>query len=177
MRCPSRLRSLSSVGSFVSFSQESNRSFRPLLLRPLTSFSLLSHTYSLSTDSVRCDTCKTFYHMKCLSPPLLAKPAKGYSWSCAPCSKKHEDSVGAYASGSGLSVNPLAPGTITEIDPEKEKERERLEEAERKKGSKPSLKPQAQPRPRNNPRRKGDREGITLGQYSRGLSLSYSGQC
>ncbi|WVQ76766.1 hypothetical protein IAR50_006440 [Cryptococcus sp. DSM 104548] len=31
-------------------------------------------------ESVKCDTCKEHYHMKCLQPPLHAKPAKGYSW-------------------------------------------------------------------------------------------------
>ena len=30
--------------------------------------------------------------MRCLNPPLLAKPAKGYSWVCPPCSaKRHQD--------------------------------------------------------------------------------------
>ncbi|ODN75351.1 hypothetical protein L202_06527 [Cryptococcus amylolentus CBS 6039] len=37
-------------------------------------------------ESVKCDTCKEHYHMKCLHPPLHAKPAKGYSWVCPPCS-------------------------------------------------------------------------------------------
>lgn len=30
--------------------------------------------------------------MSCLSPPLVSKPAKGYSWTCAPCSKRREQS-------------------------------------------------------------------------------------
>ncbi|CAE6432843.1 unnamed protein product [Rhizoctonia solani] len=30
-----------------------------------------------SQDSVRCDTCKCYYHMACVNPPLAAKPAKG----------------------------------------------------------------------------------------------------
>ncbi|KAF8315379.1 hypothetical protein DL93DRAFT_2227431 [Clavulina sp. PMI_390] len=44
-------------------------------------------------DAVRCDSCKNFYHMSCVQPPLAAKPAKGYGWSCAPCAKRHEDEV------------------------------------------------------------------------------------
>lgn len=44
-------------------------------------------------EAVRCDSCKSFYHMHCVQPPLAAKPAKGYGWSCAPCAKKHEDNV------------------------------------------------------------------------------------
>ncbi len=31
-------------------------------------------------------SCKKHYHMSCLKPALLAKPAKGYSWFCIPCS-------------------------------------------------------------------------------------------
>lgn len=30
--------------------------------------------------------------MGCLTPPLASKPAKGYSWTCAPCSKRREQS-------------------------------------------------------------------------------------
>ncbi len=29
--------------------------------------------------------CRFYYHMGCVNPPLLAKPAKGYSWVCQPC--------------------------------------------------------------------------------------------
>ncbi|PWY99384.1 hypothetical protein BCV70DRAFT_212208 [Testicularia cyperi] len=51
------------------------------------------HGWASTQESVRCDTCKKFFHMKCLNPPLLSKPAKGYSWTCAPCSRRHEQSV------------------------------------------------------------------------------------
>ncbi|KAJ9117562.1 hypothetical protein QFC22_004412 [Naganishia vaughanmartiniae] len=37
--------------------------------------------------SVRCESCKFYYHMDCVSPPLQAKPAKGYSWMCSPCNR------------------------------------------------------------------------------------------
>jgi PHD-finger len=48
---------------------------------------------NLSTEAVRCDSCKKFYHMGCVQPPLAAKPAKGYGWTCAPCSRKREEKV------------------------------------------------------------------------------------
>ncbi|OCF37587.1 hypothetical protein I316_00713 [Kwoniella heveanensis BCC8398] len=43
-------------------------------------------------ESVKCEACKKHYHMSCLNPPLVAKPAKGYSWVCPPCSfQRHQD--------------------------------------------------------------------------------------
>lgn len=42
-------------------------------------------------DSVECAKCNSWYHMLCLSPPLAKKPSRGYSWSCAKCSKVTED--------------------------------------------------------------------------------------
>lgn len=39
--------------------------------------------------------------MRCLNPPLASKPAKGYSWTCAPCSRKHEQAVAQELEGSG----------------------------------------------------------------------------
>ena len=33
--------------------------------------------------------------MGCVTPPLLAKPSRGYGWTCAPCSRQHEDKVGS----------------------------------------------------------------------------------
>lgn len=41
-------------------------------------------------DSVNCAGCDKHYHMYCLDPPLLRKPSRGFSWSCAPCTKKHD---------------------------------------------------------------------------------------
>ncbi|WVF70081.1 hypothetical protein IAT40_004868 [Kwoniella sp. CBS 6097] len=43
-------------------------------------------------ESVKCEACKKHYHMSCLNPPLVGKPAKGYSWVCPPCSfQRHQD--------------------------------------------------------------------------------------
>lgn len=55
-------------------------------------FSFQPHLF-LRADTVRCDRCKKFFHMQCVHPPLAAKPAKGYGWTCAPCSKKHDELV------------------------------------------------------------------------------------
>ncbi|CAK5267753.1 unnamed protein product [Mycena citricolor] len=46
-----------------------------------------------SQDSVQCDRCKRYFHMRCVQPPLVAKPSRGYGWTCAPCSKRHEEEV------------------------------------------------------------------------------------
>ena len=46
--------------------------------------------YSSNSDSVDCAVCKNTYHMNCVQPPLLKKPARGFGWSCGPCSRKQE---------------------------------------------------------------------------------------
>ncbi|KAJ7580151.1 hypothetical protein C8J56DRAFT_795466 [Mycena floridula] len=46
-----------------------------------------------SAESVPCDRCKEYFHMSCVQPPLAAKPSRGYGWSCAPCSREHEEEV------------------------------------------------------------------------------------
>lgn len=47
-------------------------------------------------DTVGCDRCKKFFHMSCVQPPLSAKPSRGYGWTCAPCSKRHEEEVDSH---------------------------------------------------------------------------------
>ncbi|TFK39718.1 hypothetical protein BDQ12DRAFT_697826 [Crucibulum laeve] len=49
-----------------------------------------------SQESVQCDRCKRFFHMSCVNPPLVAKPSKGYGWTCAPCSRRHEEAVDSH---------------------------------------------------------------------------------
>lgn len=43
-----------------------------------------------TNESVTCAGCEKHFHMLCLDPPLLKKPSRGFSWSCALCTKKHE---------------------------------------------------------------------------------------
>ncbi|PSR72449.1 hypothetical protein PHLCEN_2v11663 [Hermanssonia centrifuga] len=47
-------------------------------------------------ETVQCDRCKKFFHMLCVHPPLLAKPSRGYGWTCAPCSREHEEEVDSH---------------------------------------------------------------------------------
>ncbi|RPD53362.1 hypothetical protein L227DRAFT_581377 [Lentinus tigrinus ALCF2SS1-6] len=44
-------------------------------------------------ESLQCDRCKNFFHMECVTPPMLSKPSRGYGWTCAPCSRAHEEEV------------------------------------------------------------------------------------
>lgn len=61
----------------------------------------ICHQWAATSESVRCDTCKNFFHMKCLNPPLQSKPAKGYCWNCAPCAKNHDEIVEECGVGGG----------------------------------------------------------------------------
>jgi PHD-zinc-finger like domain/PHD-finger len=46
--------------------------------------------FAANHDSVDCAVCKNTYHMRCVRPPLLKKPARGFAWACAACSRKQE---------------------------------------------------------------------------------------
>ncbi|CBQ69988.1 conserved hypothetical protein [Sporisorium reilianum SRZ2] len=73
------------------------------------------HRWASGPESVRCDTCKKYFHMKCLNPPLVSKPAKGYSWTCAPCSRRHEQDVELTLQTGGqlMSASSSANGSST----------------------------------------------------------------
>jgi PHD-finger len=43
-----------------------------------------------SNESVDCAVCKNTYHMDCVRPPLLKKPARGFAWACGPCNRAQE---------------------------------------------------------------------------------------
>ncbi|KAF8507958.1 hypothetical protein BU17DRAFT_57044 [Hysterangium stoloniferum] len=58
-----------------------------------------------SSDSVQCDTCKSHFHMACVQPPLLAKPARGYGWSCARCAHNDDEESGQATPG-GSNIKP-----------------------------------------------------------------------
>ncbi|KIL69139.1 hypothetical protein M378DRAFT_98405 [Amanita muscaria Koide BX008] len=59
-----------------------------------------------SPDSVQCDRCKRFFHMECVQPPLAAKPSRGYGWTCAPCSRQHEEEVDSHEVRHPISNTP-----------------------------------------------------------------------
>ncbi|KAI0364362.1 hypothetical protein BV20DRAFT_1125672 [Pilatotrama ljubarskyi] len=54
-------------------------------------------------ETLQCDRCKKFFHMECVNPPMLSKPSRGYGWTCAPCSRAHEEEV------EGHEVRHLTP--------------------------------------------------------------------
>ena len=60
------------------------------------SLGLSEPTFTNSQDTVKCDRCQNFFHMGCVQPPLSAKPSRGYGWTCAPCSKRHEEEVDSH---------------------------------------------------------------------------------
>lgn len=47
------------------------------------------------TDAVQCDACKKHWHLKCITPRLTYHPMKvrGYRWTCAACTRIHEERV------------------------------------------------------------------------------------
>jgi hypothetical protein len=64
-------------------------------------------------DTVKCDRCQSFFHMGCVQPPLSAKPSRGYGWTCAPCSKRHEEEVDSHEvirHSTPSNNKPKAPG-------------------------------------------------------------------
>lgn len=44
--------------------------------------------------------------MRCVQPPLQAKPSRGYGWTCAPCSRRHEEEVDEMRGGNGGAPAP-----------------------------------------------------------------------
>ncbi|KDQ61451.1 hypothetical protein JAAARDRAFT_190222 [Jaapia argillacea MUCL 33604] len=64
-------------------------------------------------ETVQCDRCKKFFHMSCVQPPLLAKPSRGYGWTCAPCSKAHEDKVDSHEPLGG--ARHVTPSQTTKV--------------------------------------------------------------
>lgn len=73
------------------------------------------HRWASGPESVRCDTCKKFFHMKCLNPPLLSKPAKGYSWTCAPCSRRYEQDVELTLQSGGMLMPSSSSSSANEV--------------------------------------------------------------
>lgn len=70
------------------------------------------HEWASTVESVRCDTCRNFFHMQCLTPPLSTKPAKGYSWNCAPCARQHDEVVEEQGVGGGGLDAPSSSATV-----------------------------------------------------------------
>ncbi|KAJ8516508.1 hypothetical protein ONZ45_g6213 [Pleurotus djamor] len=62
----------------------------------LTDSIRLCDTCTECPETVQCARCKKYFHMRCVQPPLLGKPSRGYGWTCAPCSKQHEQEVDSH---------------------------------------------------------------------------------
>jgi hypothetical protein len=74
----------------------------------------MTHLYP-SLNSQR--ACKKHYHMTCLSPPLLAKPAKGYSWVCVPCSLQRRKDVAEQKFHYASTTAPRAKAAVKAKEP------------------------------------------------------------
>lgn len=62
---------------------------------------------------MKCDRCQNFFHMGCVQPPLSTKPSRGYGWTCAPCSRRHEEEVDSHEvirHTTPTNGKPKAPG-------------------------------------------------------------------
>ncbi|OGE49459.1 hypothetical protein PENARI_c021G06473 [Penicillium arizonense] len=46
--------------------------------------------YAANSESVDCAVCHSTYHMYCVRPALTKKPARGFAWACAACSRAQE---------------------------------------------------------------------------------------
>ncbi|KAJ5224271.1 uncharacterized protein N7469_007774 [Penicillium citrinum] len=46
--------------------------------------------FASGSESVDCAVCHSTYHMSCVRPALTKKPARGFAWACAPCSRAQE---------------------------------------------------------------------------------------
>ncbi|GLB41633.1 putative PHD-zinc-finger like domain containing protein [Lyophyllum shimeji] len=83
-------------------------------------------------DTVQCDRCKRYFHMRCVQPPLMAKPSRGYGWTCAPCSKQHEEEVDSHdvrhATPAVVSKKSNAPAVRGRGRPRKDKSQAEREE-------------------------------------------------
>lgn len=62
--------------------------------------------FASNHESVDCAVCKNTYHMSCVRPPLLKKPARGFAWACAACSRAQE--LKMEARNTPLSENELS---------------------------------------------------------------------
>jgi len=48
------------------------------------------HLFAANAESVDCAVCHSTYHMHCVRPVLTKKPARGFAWACAACSRAQE---------------------------------------------------------------------------------------
>jgi len=74
--------------------------------------------FAASHDSVDCAVCKHTYHMRCVRPPLLKKPARGFAWACAACSRARELKLDSRHTGPAAESAPAGEDELMEEDEE-----------------------------------------------------------
>ncbi|PGH19212.1 hypothetical protein AJ80_04183 [Polytolypa hystricis UAMH7299] len=74
--------------------------------------------YAANVDSVDCAVCHSTYHMDCVRPKLLKKPARGFAWACAPCSRAQERKLEARNTPIVGEIPPEAESEIVEEEEE-----------------------------------------------------------
>ncbi|KJF61048.1 PHD finger and BAH domain-containing protein [Coccidioides immitis RS] len=90
--------------------------------------------YAANSESVDCAVCHRTYHMRCVRPVLQKKPARGFAWACAPCSRAQDKKMEA-------RNTPIIGELQQEPEPDayEEDEEEPLPPAEITQSSSPSI--------------------------------------
>ncbi|KAL4779296.1 hypothetical protein BJX76DRAFT_365347 [Aspergillus varians] len=79
--------------------------------------------YAANADSVDCAVCHHTYHMHCVRPVLTKKPARGFAWACAACSRAQERKLEArHTPMLGDAPPPEAPDADEEMVEEEEED-------------------------------------------------------
>ncbi|KZV70846.1 hypothetical protein PENSPDRAFT_685129 [Peniophora sp. CONT] len=65
--------------------------------------------WASAPESLPCDRCHKYFHLQCVSPPLNAKPTRGYGWTCAACSRAREEPIEIQTSSSRRAATPQKP--------------------------------------------------------------------
>ncbi|KAE8148024.1 hypothetical protein BDV25DRAFT_159150 [Aspergillus avenaceus] len=96
--------------------------------------------YAASTDSVDCAVCHDTYHMYCVRPVLTKKPARGFAWACAACSRAQERKLEA-------RNTPILGESQPEVEEEIVEEEEEEPNGNGTAGSTPAIVEEETPRP------------------------------
>ncbi|EXJ86605.1 hypothetical protein A1O3_03558 [Capronia epimyces CBS 606.96] len=72
--------------------------------------------FASNQDSVDCAVCKRTYHMQCVRPPLLKKPARGFAWACAACSRAQEMKMDGRSTPAGSEIGALDDDDVLDED-------------------------------------------------------------
>lgn len=76
--------------------------------------------YAAHTESVDCAVCNSTYHMHCVRPALTKKPARGFAWACAACSRAQERKLEARNTPLNGSIRTDGEDVIMEEEEEED---------------------------------------------------------